>query len=51
MRIHLIKECVILQFHANDFSIIWRINHNATVIGSNIHCDLIKQCGETVSVG
>ena len=36
------------------FSIIWRINYrlyNATVIGSNIHCDLIKQPGETVSAG
>ena len=32
-----------LQFHTNDFSIIWRINYNATVTGSNIHCDLIKQ--------
>ena len=40
-----------LQFHTNDFSIIWRINYNATVIGSNIHCDLMKQPGETVSAG
>ena len=40
-----------LQFHTNDFIIIWRINYNATVIGSNIHCDLIKQPGETVSAG
>ena len=40
-----------LQFHTNDFSIIWRINHNATVIRSKIYCDAIKQPAETVSVG
>ena len=40
-----------LQFHTNDFSIIWRINYNAPVIESNIYCDLIKQPGETVSAG
>ena len=38
-------------FHTNDFSIIWRINYNPTVIGSKIHCDLTKQPGETVSAG
>ena len=40
-----------LQFHTNDFSIIWRINYKAAVIGSNIRCDLMKQPGETVSAG
>ena len=40
-----------LYFHTNDFSIIWRINYNSTVKGSNIHCDIIKQPGETVSAG
>ena len=45
-RIHLMKECVI---YTNDLSIFWRINYNATIIGSNIRCDLIKQSGETVS--
>ena len=42
-----------LQFHTNDFCIIWRINYNicATVIGINIRCHLIKQPGETVSAG
>ena len=40
-----------LQFHTNDFIIIWRINHNAGVIGNNIYCDVIKQPEETVSVG
>ena len=51
-RIRSIKECVIYIFTLmiSVFNI-WRINHNATVIGSNIHCDLIKQPGETVSVG
>ena len=37
------------QFHTNDFRIIWRINCNASAIGSNTHCDVIKQPGETVS--
>ena len=36
-RTRLIKECVI---YANDFIIIWRINHNANVTGSNIHCNV-----------
>ena len=45
------KEMCDLQFQTNDFSIIWRINYKATVIGRNIHCDLIKQPGETVSAG
>ena len=40
-----------LQFYTNDFSIIWRINYIASVIGSNIQCDVIKQPGEIVSVG
>ena len=40
-----------LQFHTNDYRIIWRINYNATVIGINIRCHLIKQRGETVSAG
>ena len=40
-----------LQFHTNDFIIIWRINHNASVIGGNIHGDVIKQPGETLTVG
>ena len=40
-----------LQFHTNDFSIIWKINYKAAIIGSNIHCDLMKQPGETVSAG
>ena len=47
----LIKEMRDLQFYANDFIIIWRINYNASVIGSDIHCDVIKQPGETVIVG
>ena len=34
---------------AKDFSIIWSINCNISVIGSNIQCDVIKQPGETVS--
>ena len=53
-RIRLIMECRgmrDLQFHTNDFCIIWRINYNATVIGINIRCHLIKQPGETVSAG
>ena len=49
IRVH--RKMCDLQFHTNDFSIIWRINHNARVIGSNIHCDVIKQPGEAVSVG
>ena len=40
-----------LQFHTNDFIIIRRINHNASITGSNIHCDVKRQPGETVSVG
>ena len=40
-----------LQFYTNDFIIIWRINHNASVTGSNIHYDVKRQPGETVSVG
>ena len=40
-----------LQFHTNDFIIIWRINHNANVTGNNIHCNVKRQPGETVSVG
>ena len=40
-----------LQFHTNDFNIIWRINYKATIIGSNIHSDLIKHPGETFSAG
>ena len=40
-----------LQFHTNDFSIVWRSNYNASVIGSNIQCDVIQQPGEIVSVG
>ena len=39
-----------LQFHTNNFIITWRINHNAIVTGSNIHCDVKRQPGETVSV-
>ena len=37
------------QFHTKDFSIIWSINYNASMIGSNIKCDVMKQPGETVS--
>ena len=40
-----------LQFHTNDFSIIWRINYNVSVIASNIQGEVIKQPGEIVSVG
>ena len=40
-----------LQFHTNDFIIIWRVNHNASVIESNLHCDVIKQPGETIIIG
>ena len=40
-----------LQFHTNNFIIIWRINHNASIIGIITDCDVIKQPGETVSVG
>ena len=36
------------QFHA---SIIWSINYNASVIESNIQCDVMKQPGEIVSAG
>ena len=39
------------QFHTKHFSIIWSINYNASVMGSNIQCDVMKQNGETVSVG
>ena len=39
------------QFHTKDFSIIWSINYNASMIGSNIQCDVMKQPGETVSAG
>ena len=39
------------QFHTNDFSIIWSINYNASIIESNIQCDVMKQPGETVSAG
>ena len=39
------------QFHTKDFSIIWSINYNASVIGSAIQCDVIKQPGETASAG
>ena len=42
-----IKEYVI---YSNDFIIIQRINHNASVTGSNIHFDVKRQPGETVSV-
>ena len=37
------------QFHTKGFSIIWSINYSASVIGSNIQCDVMKQPGETVS--
>ena len=37
------------QFHINDFSIIWSINYNASIIESNIQCDVMKQPGEIVS--
>ena len=40
-----------LQSHDNDFIIIWRSNHNASVTGSNIHCNVKGQPGEMVSVG
>ena len=50
-RIRLIKECVIFSFHTNDFSIVWSISYNASIIGSSIHCDVMKQPGETVSAG
>ena len=36
------------QFHT---SIIWSINYNASIIESNIQCDVMKQPGETVSAG
>ena len=49
-RIRLIKECMI-QFHTRDFSTIWSINYNASMIGSNIQCDVMKQPGETISLG
>ena len=39
------------QFQTKDLSIIWSINYNASVIGSNIQCDVMKQPGETISVG
>ena len=39
------------QFHTNDFSIIWSINYNASVIESNIQCDVMKKPGEIVSAG
>ena len=39
------------QFHTKDFSIIWSINNNASMIGSNIQCDVMKQPGETISAG
>ena len=45
------KRMCDLQFHTNDVNIIWRINHNASITGSNIHCDVKRQPGETVSVG
>ena len=45
------KRMCDLQFHTNDFSIIWRINYNASIIGSNIQCDVTKHPGEIVSVG
>ena len=45
------KRMCDLQFHTIDFSIIRRINHNASIIGSNIQCDVIEQPGEIVSVG
>ena len=38
-------------FHTKYFSIIWSINYNASVIGSNIQYDVMKQPGETVSAG
>ena len=51
-RIHLANKGMHdLQFHINDFSIIKRINYNATIIGSSIHCNLMKQPEETVSAG
>ena len=39
------------QFHTNDFNIIWSISYNASVVGSCIHCDVMKLRGETVSAG
>ena len=36
------------DFHFHT-SIIWSINYNASIIESNIQCDVIKQPGETVS--
>ena len=49
-RIRLIKEGVIFSLHYN-FSIIWNINYKASVIGSNIQYDVMKQPGETFSAG
>ena len=40
-----------VQLHSNDFGIIWSINYIASVIGSDIQCDVIKQPGETLSAG
>ena len=40
-----------IQLHTNDFSIIWGNNNNATIIGSDIQYDVMKQPGETVSAG
>ena len=39
------------QFQTKDLSIIWSINYDASVIGSNIQCDVMKQPGETISLG
>ena len=36
------------QFHTKD---LLSINYNASMIGSNIQCDVMKQTGETISAG
>ena len=50
-RIRFNKRMQDFQFRTKDFSIIWSINYDASVIGSNIQCDVMKQPGETVSAG
>ena len=45
------KRMCDLQFHTIDFCIIWSINYNASIIGSSIHCDVMKKPGETISPG